>query len=284
MITTSDDDDADALWGTVGGPDVVRWAADRYGITDLGSAPTSYGWWGNTKFTAHGLVELYAAVSRDPSVGPWLVSAMGQMSAIADDGTDQRFGLAAQTTEGAFKQGWGGDDDASDSEQLNSTGLLDDGRYAVAVMVQHVPYEPMDDLVPTIDAVAAAVAPDGQVVPPTAAGATGTPNPAGDAAATATATAPAGPTATAKATAKAGAKPAAAGASAGPRSSVLATSPLGRSDRWGRLLLLGALAIVLAGMAGALAIGARRRRPVSYTGSRSRSFRRRTGSGRSGRS
>ncbi|HEY2041730.1 MAG TPA: hypothetical protein VGH11_03565 [Jatrophihabitans sp.] len=163
MITQSDDDDADSLWGAVGGPAVVGWAQTRYAIADLGSPPTQYGWWGNTKFTADGLVQLYAAIKADPVVGPWLIDAMSHMSGTAADGTDQDFGLAAQTTSGAFKQGWGGDDDADDSEQLNSTGLLDGDRYAVAVLVQHIPYEPMSTLVPVIDAVSAAVAPDGQV-------------------------------------------------------------------------------------------------------------------------
>ena len=166
MITQSDDDDADALWGQVGGPAVVSWAEARYGISDLGAAPSAYGWWGNTKFTARGLVELYAAIKADPVVGPWLISAMSHMSATAADGTDQDFGLAAQTTDGAFKQGWGGDDDADDSEQLNTTGLLEGDRYAVAILVQHVPYEPMATLLPVVDAVAAAVAPGGEIALP----------------------------------------------------------------------------------------------------------------------
>jgi hypothetical protein len=166
MITESDDDDADALWGLVGGPDVLAWAEQRYGISDLGAPPIESGWWGNTKFTARGLVELYAAIKADPVVGPWLLGAMSTMAATADDGTDQDFGLAAQNSAGAFKQGWGGDDDADNSEQLNSTGLLDGERYAVAVLVQHVPYEPMADLLPVIDALAAGVDPGGQVVAP----------------------------------------------------------------------------------------------------------------------
>jgi hypothetical protein len=168
MITQSDDDDANALWGTVGGPAVVGWAETRYGIADLGSPPTEYGWWGNTKFTARGLVQLYAAIAADHVVGPWVIDAMSHMSAKAADGTDQDFGLAAQTTVGAFKQGWGGDDDAANSEQLNSTGLLD-GRYAVAILVQHVPYEAMSSLLPVINTLSAAVAPHGKVASATAA-------------------------------------------------------------------------------------------------------------------
>ena len=164
MITQSDDAAADTLWGTVGGPAAFTAVAQRYGITDLGQPSATWGWWGNTEFTARGLVELYAAIKADPVVAPWLLNAMKHMSPTAADGTDQDFGLAAQTTAGAFKQGWGGDNDAQDCEQLNSTGLLDDDRYAVAVLVQHVPAESMAALEPDIDAVSAAVAPGGVVV------------------------------------------------------------------------------------------------------------------------
>lgn len=164
MITQSDDADADTLWGRVGGPEVISWVEQRYGISDLGQASAVWGWWGNTKFTARGLTELLAAIKDDPKVGPWLLNAMKHMSLTAADGTDQAFGLAAQTQVGAFKQGWGSDNDANDCEELNSTGLLDSDRYAVAILTQHVPAEPMSALLPDINEVAAAVAPDGAVV------------------------------------------------------------------------------------------------------------------------
>jgi hypothetical protein len=93
---------------------------------------------------------------------------MRHMSTTAADGTDQDFGLAAQTQTGAFKQGWGDDNDAADCEELNSTGLLDSDRYAVAILTQHVPAEAMSALQPDIDAVAAAVAPGGAVLAPVA--------------------------------------------------------------------------------------------------------------------
>src|SRR5213076_1795780 len=38
------------------------------------------------------------------------------------------------------KQGWGGDDDAFNSEELNSTGLVNGDRFAVAILTQHRPY------------------------------------------------------------------------------------------------------------------------------------------------
>ncbi|MCW2539810.1 MAG: putative secreted protein [Frankiales bacterium] len=169
MITQSDDDAADDLWGVADGPSLIAWAESRYGITDLGAAPIESGQWGNTKITASGLVRLYAAIKADPVVGPWLMNAMDHMEDTASDGTDQAFGLAAQTSDGGFKQGWGGDDDAFNSEQLNSTGFLEDGRYAVAILVQHIPYESMDQLLPVINALAAAVAPGGVVTVPASA-------------------------------------------------------------------------------------------------------------------
>jgi hypothetical protein len=166
MITQSDDDAADTLWGEVDGANLIAWAEARYHLTDLGSPPIKAGWWGNTKLTATGMVEFYAAVEADPAVGPWLFDAMGQMTSQAADGTDQDFGLAAQTPAAvgaaAFKQGWGGDDDAFNSEQLNSTGLLQ-GRYAVAIFAQHVPYESMGKLLLPLNALSAAVAPGGVV-------------------------------------------------------------------------------------------------------------------------
>ena len=167
MITRSDDADADDLWGDVGGPNVVGWAMSYFGVSDLGAPPTSSGHWGNTKLSARGLVEFLAAVKANAVVGPWLLNAMSHTAPQAADGTDQDFGLPAQDgDDGAFKQGWGGDSDGdSDLEQLNSVGLLDHNRYAVALMVQHESSAPFSDLVPVITDLAAAVAPDGLVVP-----------------------------------------------------------------------------------------------------------------------
>jgi hypothetical protein len=163
MITQSDDADADDLWP---GPGVMQWAIDYFHIPDLGSAPDSSGHWGNTHFTARGLVEFLAALKTNGVVGPWLLNAMSHMQSIAADGTDQTFGLPSQTSVGAFKQGWGGDsDNDTNLEQLNSIGLLDNGRYAVALMVQHDSPESFQSLVPVITALAASTAPGGSVVP-----------------------------------------------------------------------------------------------------------------------
>lgn len=160
MIVGSDDDDADNLWEVVDGPELIDWAEQRYGITDLGRAPSTPNWWGNTEFTATGMTALIADLAHDPVVGPWLISAMGAMQATADDGTDQLFGLAAAPGvfgAAALKQGWGGDDDNFNSEELNSVGILTKGTQAVAVFVQHIPYVPMADLRPDIDDLSQAV-------------------------------------------------------------------------------------------------------------------------------
>ncbi len=222
MITQSDDDDADSLWGTVGGPAVVNWAESYFDVPNLGEPPSQPGWWGNTKVTADGLVHLYAAIAANPVVGPWLTSAMSQMSATAADGTDQDFGLAAETSAGAFKQGWGDDDDTSDSTDLLSTGLLDGDRYAVAVLAQHMPGGTYAALLPAINGVAAAVAPGGHVIAPVV------PPPTSPAPSTAPATT--APAKTAPSSAPASPTPAAASGSLSPASSApAAASAHGRS-------------------------------------------------------
>ena len=54
MITQSDDDDADALYGLAGGDNVINLIAAHYDITDLGTPPSQPGWWGNTEINAKG--------------------------------------------------------------------------------------------------------------------------------------------------------------------------------------------------------------------------------------
>ncbi|MHA3701359.1 hypothetical protein ACXR2U_04185, partial [Jatrophihabitans sp. YIM 134969] len=161
MLSASDDEAANRLWGLVGGADVVAWVAQRYGLTGLG-APSEWGWWGNTQVSATGLTALYAALAADPVVAPFLLRHLGAVTTVAADGTDQSFGFAATDAADpvALKQGWGGDDDAQVTANLLSTGYLADGRYGVAVIVQDPAGGPPSALVPTIDSVAAAVVAD----------------------------------------------------------------------------------------------------------------------------
>lgn len=159
MISASDDEAANSLWGLVGGADVVTWVAERYGLTGLGE-PSEWGWWGNTKVSAVGLAALYAALADDPVVAPWLVTQLSAMTSAAADGTDQSFGFEAADSTAALKQGWGGDDDSESTANLLSTGYVADERYAVAAIVQDPDGGSTTALVPTIDALAAAVVAD----------------------------------------------------------------------------------------------------------------------------
>jgi len=139
MITESDDDDANALYGLVGGADVLPWAESYFHITDLGAPPADPGHWGNTEITAKGMVYLYAAIAEDPKVGPWLMNAMAHTTTYAADGTDQSFGIPSATTGAAVKQGWGDDGNDSPNAVFNSTGYVVDGRYAVAILTDGAP-------------------------------------------------------------------------------------------------------------------------------------------------
>jgi hypothetical protein len=140
MITQSDDDSADALYGMVGGDSVVTWAASYFHIADLGTPPTRAGWWSNTHITAVGLVQFYSAVKANATVWPWLSDAMAHATTNGSDGTYQYFGIPSATTGWAVKQGWGQDDDDwAASADFNSTGFVNGGRYAVAILVKGPP-------------------------------------------------------------------------------------------------------------------------------------------------
>lgn len=137
MITQSDDASGTALYGAAGGDGLVAWIEKHYGIDDVGSSPTRAGWWGNTHITAVGMVRFYAAVKHDPAVWPWLSDAMHHAKSHGSDGTYQFFGLKQADDDAAIKQGWGQDDDDwRASSDFNSTGFLDDDRYAVAILLK----------------------------------------------------------------------------------------------------------------------------------------------------
>jgi hypothetical protein len=106
MVTASDDDAADSLYGLVGGDSVITTIANHYGITNLGSPPADTGQWGETTITADGLVHLYAKLKADPEVWPWLSVAMSNTTQVGTDGTDQYFGIPSATQDWAVKQGW----------------------------------------------------------------------------------------------------------------------------------------------------------------------------------
>src|SRR4051794_28301288 len=137
MITQSDDGIATSFYPSVGGDGLINWVKRHYHVPNLGSPPSSPGWWGNTHITPRGLVTFYARVKRDPTVGPWLLNAMHHARKYGSDGTYQFFGLPSATTGAAVKQGWGTDyDDWGRSADFNTTGFVNGDRYAVAILAR----------------------------------------------------------------------------------------------------------------------------------------------------
>jgi len=132
MITASDDDATDNLYGLVGGDSVITTIAAHYGITNLGSPPADTGQWGETKITADGLVHLYAQLKTDPAVWPWLSQAMANTTRDGTDGTDQFFGIPSASQDWAVKQGWM--TGLGPGSVYNTTGYVDDTRYAVVIL------------------------------------------------------------------------------------------------------------------------------------------------------
>jgi hypothetical protein len=137
MITRSDDAIASSFYGSVGGDSLINWVKRRYDVPGLGWPPRRPGWWGNTHITSRGLVRFYAKVEKDRKVGPWLLNAMHHARKYGSDGTYQFFGLPSATSGAAIKQGWGDDyDDWSRSADFNTTGFVNNDRYAVAILAR----------------------------------------------------------------------------------------------------------------------------------------------------
>ncbi|MEO9221948.1 MAG: serine hydrolase [Mycobacteriaceae bacterium] len=132
MITASDDDAADALYGLVGGDAVITTVANHYGISNLGSPPVDTGQWGETKVTADGLAHLYAKLKADPTVWPWLSNTMANTTRDGTDGTDQFFGIPSASQDWAVKQGWM--TGLGPGSTYDSTGYVDANRYVVVIL------------------------------------------------------------------------------------------------------------------------------------------------------
>lgn len=162
MITASDDDAANALYPRAGGDAVVSLVAAHYGIAGLGAPPSRPGWWGLTQVTAKGLVQLYAAIARDPAVYPWLSDAMAHATTFGADGTYQLFGLPAAAPGAAIKQGWG-HDGAAGNAVANSTGYTDGGRFAVAILTEGPPGSYGTAITDAVTAQAKALLPEGRL-------------------------------------------------------------------------------------------------------------------------
>jgi hypothetical protein len=166
MITRSDDDAANALYGKVGGDDLINWAKAHYDVRSLGGPPTPPGRWGNTRITARGLVQLYHKLKADPKVAPWLLATMHQTTRYGSDSRFQFFGIPAAATDFAVKQGWNCCDEGVAT--FNSTGYVDDDRYAVALLVDGPPETYGTYLTTTLDRMARALFPRGRPNDPTA--------------------------------------------------------------------------------------------------------------------
>lgn len=166
MITHSDDDAANALYGLAGGDNVINLVAARYQIPFLGTPPDESGWWGNTEITAKGMVYLYAAIARDPTVGPWLMNAMAHTTEYGADGTYQFFGIPSATTGAAIKQGWGDDGDDSPNAVFNSTGYVDNDEYAVAILTDGSPWTYGEAISSVVTQQAQALMPGGRIDDP----------------------------------------------------------------------------------------------------------------------
>jgi hypothetical protein len=131
MVTLSDDNAANYLYGLVGGASVATWAAARYHLPGI-AASRNPPYWGLTAITARAMVRYYAAVAADPAVGPWLLNAMANMHSPAADGWPQAFGIPSVTNGWRVKQGWMCCLD--NRTRMHSTGFVNGDRYTVALL------------------------------------------------------------------------------------------------------------------------------------------------------
>ena len=136
-LRVSDDNAMNRLWETFGGSDTVAGSIDLAGLT--GSAPPDDpSQWGETTVTAADVVTLYRFVLDDlsPEHRDLVLDALGAAADTAADGFDQAYGLIAPPRPDgvAAKQGWMW---IGSEFYLHTTGLVDDDRYAVAVLSRH---------------------------------------------------------------------------------------------------------------------------------------------------
>ncbi|MGH3943766.1 MAG: serine hydrolase [Pseudonocardiaceae bacterium] len=136
MLADSDDDIANSLWSTNGGPAIVTRTAGQLGLTGT-QPPTNPSRWGDTLITPQDMVTVYRYITDQLShpARDLLLGALTDIPQRAADGFDQHFGIpdGMPNTTWAVKQGWG----TSGSEAvMNSTGLVGaDLRYVVVMLV-----------------------------------------------------------------------------------------------------------------------------------------------------
>ncbi len=135
MLSGSDDQIANALWSSNGGPAIVDRVVRLLGLTGT-EPPEDPGEWGDTLVTPQDLVTTYnyLADNLPPPAHDLLYNALYHASRTAADGTDQYFGIpeGLPGTTWAIKQGWGS---SGAKAELNTTGLVGaDARYVVIVL------------------------------------------------------------------------------------------------------------------------------------------------------
>lgn len=179
MIVASNDDDASALYGPAGGSGLAAFIMSRYGISGLAPPPANLaGYWGEFKITPHAMVEFYDAMSHDAVVAPWLMNAMANARATADDGTKQLFGIPSAATSWRVKQGWMCCLDSK--TRMHSTGFVDHDRFTVALSIEGGTSVYLNSGIATLNGMAKALMPNGTIplgAPPTTPPPTGSPSP-----------------------------------------------------------------------------------------------------------
>ena len=160
MITLSDDGIASQLYPVAGGQNLVDWIVRRYQLTGL-KPTTRAGAWGLTQVTARAMVTFFAAAAKDPLVGPWLLDAMGNTQAKGSDGWPQWFGIPQATQHWRIKQGWLCCVD--NKSRFHSTGLVNDDRFAVAILTEDDRSTYGDAGMATVTLMAQALMPGGSI-------------------------------------------------------------------------------------------------------------------------
>ena len=127
MIEVSDNGIQSALWDL----DIIPTIADRYGLPNTSNGPNpSDGTWGSDRITATDQARFLFLMSRDPLVGPHLMTWMASTAPTGADGFDQAFGFNVLTGEHGSKQGWS--DPGWTPANLHSVGWTD--RYFAAIL------------------------------------------------------------------------------------------------------------------------------------------------------
>ncbi len=159
MLANSDDEIADNLWTSGGGPAIVTRMVNLLGLTGT-RPPGDPGEWGDTLITAQDMVTVYRYIT-DQLPKPeqdLILGALSETPKIAADGFDQHFGIpdGMPGASWAVKQGWG---TSGSQAVMNTTGLVGPGWRYVVVVLAAAPTSSYSTVPPAVTAAAAALAP-----------------------------------------------------------------------------------------------------------------------------